>query len=155
MRDYTREILIAGANQVNLSPSKTQRLLQFVENWIALNPKDSQRPSFDTNYAETWANRFKKSKEYVFAVGDALFALVQTDGERKAQMTYTDQLIDHYGHKPDAAALRAIQDINEVTAKYGTLKGRKTSCMCKKSIKKPSKIIGKLPNFDANFRKLI
>ena len=62
MRDYTREILIAGANQVNLSPSKTQRLLQFVENWIALNPKDSQRPSFDTNYAETWANRFKKIK---------------------------------------------------------------------------------------------
>ena len=150
MKEIIRERILESAKDYKLTPGATERLLTFADTWNAISGQ-----TFAGGYSDEWANRFKKSKEYVSAVGDALFALVQTDGERKAQMTYTDQLIDHYNHKPDAAALRAIQDINEVTAKYGTLKGRKTHRLCKKSNKKPSKIIGKLPNFDANFRKLI
>ena len=150
MKEIIRERILESAKDYKLTPKDTERLLTFADTWNAISGQ-----TFGGGYSDEWANRFKKSKEYVSAVGDALFALVQTDGERKAQMTYTDQLIDNYGHKPDAAALRAIQDINEVTAKYGTLKGRKTHRLCKKSNKKPSKIIGKLPNFDANFRKLI
>lgn len=145
-----RDRILESAKEYKLTPEDTERLLEFADNWNAISGQ-----TFGGGYSDEWANRFKKNKEYIHAVGDALFALVQTDGERKAYMTYTDQLIDHYNHKPDAAALRAIQDINKVTAKYGTLKGRTTVRVCKKSVKKPSKIIGKLPNFDANFRKLI
>lgn len=145
-----RDLILERAKEYKLTAKDTERLLKFAHNWNAISGQ-----TFVRGYSDEWANRFKKSKEYVSAVGDALFALVQTDGVRKAYRIYTDQLIDCCGYKPDAAALCAIQDITEVTAKYGTLKGRTTVHVCEKSIKKPNKIIGKLPNFDANFRKLI
>ena len=38
---------------------------------------------------------------------------------------------------------------------HATMKGRKTYCPCKKSSEKLNKISGKLPNFGANFKRLI
>ncbi|MCK9576350.1 MAG: hypothetical protein WC240_07555 [Bacilli bacterium] len=154
MREYTREILLTSAKECELSSNQTKRFLTFADNWIALNPGQN-RPSFDSNYADTWAMRFRREEEYVYAVGDALYALVKTDGEQVALLNFVHQL-RKYDPRPIEEAMRqAKTEIAKVTVKYGTLKGRKTSCMCKKSIKKPSKIIGNLPNFDANFRKLI
>ena len=150
MNEIIRKRILESAKDYKLTPKDTERFLRFAENWNAISGQ-----TFDGGYRYEWADRFKKSEEYINPVATALFALVQTDGERKAQMIYTNQLIDNYGYKPDAAALRATRDINEVTAKYGTLKGRKTHRLCKKSDKKPSKIIGKLPNFDVNLIKLI
>lgn len=154
MKEHIRQILLEGANQVKLSPSKKQRLLKFAENWIALNPKESNRPYFDEDYAKTWANRFKNEREYVDAGGDALYALIQIDGLQKASELMFKQFIK-IGWEEEYAKEKVSKYINEVSAKYGTLKGRTTVRVCKKSVKKPSKIIGKLPNFDANFRKLI
>lgn len=145
-----RDRILESAKEYNLTPEDTERLLEFAYNWNAISGQ-----TFGGGYSDEWANRFKKNKEYIHAVGDALYALIKTDGEKKALRMYTDQLVDQYNYSLDKAVLRAKTDMDAVIVKYGTLKGRTTVRVCKKSVKKPSKIIGKLPNFDANFRKLI
>lgn len=145
-----RDRILESAKDYNLTSSTTDRLLKFAEIWHEMSGQ-----TFGGGYSDDWANRFKKNKEYIHAVGDALYALIKTDGEKKALRMYTDQLVDQYNYSLDKAVLRAKTDMDAVIVKYGTLKGRKTHRLCKKSDKKPSKIIGKLPNFDANFRKLI
>lgn len=149
MKELIRERILNSAKDYNLTSSTTDRLLKFAEEWYELSGQ-----TFGGGYSDDWANRFKKNKEYMFAVGDALFALVKTDGEKKALRIYTDQLVDQYNYSLDKAVSRAKKDIDEVNMKYGTLKCRMTRPKSKKSIKDSNEIM-KMPDFNSNFRKMI
>lgn len=154
---YARAIKIARENGLE-APS---RFVRFLIEWGDIRGKDWTQ---DECYAGEWAKRFKKGYDYLDASGDAMVALVHVDGVKQAIQIYADEIIAYNGTQRDKAIAEAKkkiarcfesekipvpQELNgyNITAKPTQ---KKKDCICQSA----EKMIGKLPNFDKNFKNI-
>jgi len=85
------------ADEAGLSPTDKSRFVNFALSWYNLNGKKLWG---DIGYGLTWADRFKRKKEYSLADHDRLALLVKVDGKKSAQNRLAKQVGEYYPFCP-------------------------------------------------------
>lgn len=148
MNDDLHEKLVKYAEEEALSPNTTKRFIQFAEDWAAT--KDIH---FGGGYGNEWAARFRKQEEYIHADGSNVARLAKIDGD-KAFDIFVKQLLKY---DPSRSVKNAIAYVEKHLglSENETLKGRNTCVTTHQITKRANKMVGTLPNFTRNFRKLV
>lgn len=159
---YARAMEIAEDNNLVIRPD---RFAKFLVEWSKLRGKDWTK---DAGYAGEWAERFRKGNEYIHASGDAIVALVHVDGADEAVKRFTKQLASYNNDVPLKEIERDVKERMTISFEYVNqpvpqeFKGYKTQvrknttkskndCICQSA----KRMIGNIPNFDKNLKKLV